>query len=88
MARNVNFYERKKETIIKTWTFHKRKSSYYECLDKRNVDIMDFWEEKEIFFNGGSWKKDLFWAFTKLACFKDSGRWSFSSQENNKMIFS
>ena len=44
MARNVNFYERKKETIIKTWTFHKRKSSYYECLDKRNVDIMDFWE--------------------------------------------
>ena len=28
-------------------------------LDKENVDIMDFWEEKEIFSNGGTWKKDL-----------------------------
>ena len=24
--------------------------------------IMDFWEEKEIFFNAGSWWKDLFFS--------------------------
>ena len=36
-------------------------------LDEENVDIMDFWEEKEVFLNGGTWKKDLSWAFTKLA---------------------
>ena len=28
-------------------------------LDEENVDIMDFWEEKKIFLNGGTWKKDL-----------------------------
>ena len=27
---NISLYERKKEIIIKTWTFDERKSSYYE----------------------------------------------------------
>ena len=29
VKRNVSFYERKKETITKAKTLHKRKSSYY-----------------------------------------------------------
>ena len=28
-------------------------------LDEENVDIIDFWEEKEVFLNGGTWKNDL-----------------------------
>ena len=45
-----NFYDGKKETIIKAWPLHKRKTHIkkkgrvYEFSDKVKVDIMDFWE--------------------------------------------
>ena len=35
-------------------------------LDEENIDIMDFWEEKQMFFKAGSWQKDLSLVFTKL----------------------
>ena len=32
---NISFYQKKKEIITKTWTFHERKSSYYEFFGRR-----------------------------------------------------
>ena len=48
--KEISFYERKDEIIIKTWTLHERKvdiknkDRVYEFSDKRKVDIMDSWE--------------------------------------------
>ena len=32
----------------------KKKEGIYEFFDKRKIDIIDFWEWKEIFFNAGN----------------------------------
>ena len=72
--KETSFYKRKKKIIIKTWTLHerkgciKKKGKAYEFLGKGKVDIMDFWEWKEIFLNAGGWQKDdVSLVFTKLA---------------------
>ena len=45
----------------------KKKGGAYEFQDKGKVDVMDFWEQKEIFFNSISWhRNDLSIVFTKL----------------------
>ena len=47
--KEIRFYERKKEIIIKAWTLHerkvhiKKKRGVYEFSDKGKVDITDFW---------------------------------------------
>ena len=88
VQRNINFYERKKKLLQK-----------HEFCTKGKVHIMNFWWRKSwhyrflglkgIFFNAsGSWK-DLSLVFTELAWyFKNRDRCSFSSQKNDKMIFS
>ena len=59
--RETRFCERKKEIIMKTWPLDerkvhiKKKGRVYEFSDKGKIDIMDFLEEKKIFFNAGSW---------------------------------
>ena len=37
----------------------KKLSQKRELCTKEKVDIMDFWEGKEVFLNGGTWKKDI-----------------------------
>ena len=51
-----NKFLRKKEIIEKkTWTLHKRKAHIkkkgraYKFYDKGKVDLMDFWEQKNLF---------------------------------------
>ena len=51
--------------------FTQKESSYYEFYDTGKVDVMDFWEQKKIFFNAGSWQKDdLYAVVTKTAQLK------------------
>ena len=77
-----------KEIITKNELCSKGKVHIMNFFDKGNIDTMDSWEQKEIFFNAGSWQKDLSLAPTGLTWyFKDRDRWSFSSQKNDKMIF-
>ena len=53
-----NKFLRKREIIIKTWTLHKRKvyikkkGRVYDFSDKGKVDVMDFWEQKNLFQHG------------------------------------
>ena len=42
VKRNMSFYERKKEIITKTWTLHKRKSSYYKFFGWREGWYYEF----------------------------------------------
>ena len=44
-----------KEKNYKNMNFTQKESSYYEFYDRGKVDVMDFWEQKKIFFNAGSW---------------------------------
>ena len=50
-----NKFLRKKEIIIKTWTLHKRKvhikkkGRAYEFYNKGKIDVMNFWEQKNLF---------------------------------------
>ena len=52
VKRNIDFYERKKWIITKTWILHERKSSYY---------ILNFSEiEDRPLFDSKSWCKMVF----------------------------
>ena len=96
IKRNKSFYERKKEVIIKTWTFQERIANIKK---KRKVHVMNFWIgllnrvhiKKEIFINTGSLQKnEISFVFTKLTWyFKNREIWCLSSQKKikNKMIF-
>ena len=49
VLKETSFYKRKKEIMIKTWTFTKekfilRRKEEHEFSDKGKVDIMDFSE--------------------------------------------
>ena len=55
VKRNISFYERKKEIITKHELCTKGKLQSINVVDEKNVDIMDFCDYKEIFFNAESW---------------------------------
>ena len=49
----------RKKLSQKRKLYTKEKVHIMIFLDEENVDIMDFWEGKEVFLNGGTWKKDI-----------------------------
>ena len=49
------FVLKKKKLLQKHELCMKGKVHIMNFSDKENVDIIDFWELKEIFFNAGSW---------------------------------
>ena len=76
----MNFAQRK--------VFHiKKKGRGYDFQYKGKVDAMDFWQQKNIFTNVGSWQKDDL----STVFFKKRGGWCqgpIKKQKSNKMIFS
>ena len=74
IKRNINFYERKKEIITKTWILHEKKSSYYGKVIVLNFSEMGntvfFWFKTlmldDIFF---SMEYRVFWV-RKSSCFE------------------
>ena len=60
VKRNLNFYERNKETITKTWTLHERKSSYYDFFGWRKRWYYGFLGGKRGLFKRRSLEKRSF----------------------------
>ena len=60
VIRNM-FLWNKERNYYKNMNFAQKESSFYEekkslwILGKGKVDVTGFWEQKEIFFNAGSW---------------------------------
>ena len=76
-----------KEKNYKNMNFTQKESSYYEFYDRGKVDVMDFWEQKKIFFNAGSWQKDdLYVVVTKTAQLKKEEDASALHKKNKKSI--
>ena len=56
VKRNISFYEKRKETITK-YEFWTKGKVHMNFSDKENVDIVDFWEYKQIFSTQGVGRK-------------------------------